>query len=75
VQAAQAGLAAGLVTRTEGDPQLMPEPGAPWPPKIREVKAKVMREVIGEGGASAKGAKGGAGSGRARMEADGVTPR
>ena len=75
MQASIAGLREGLVDTSEGDPQLMPPPGAAIA-RIKEVKAKVMRENSLGAGAGAGASKGGKGSGgRARLEADGVTAR
>jgi hypothetical protein len=68
-QAAITGLREGLVSRTEGDPRLMPELGAPLP-KVAAVKAHVMRESAATAGADGKGK-----SARLRTEEDGVTAR
>jgi nucleolar protein 4 len=67
--AATAGLEAGLVDPKEGDPRLMPAPGDK-PPKLFILTARVLREAPLGAGAPV-----GAGASRARMEADGVTPR
>lgn len=73
-QAAIIGLKEGLVDRSEGDPQLMPQDAsAPWP-RVNDLKAKVMRESLGAGLGGVGAAKGAKGT-RARLEADGVTAR
>ena len=69
---AAAGLAAGLVDPTEGDPALMPPRGTPLPTRVVIQSAKIVREA---GLDAAGGPRGRDGSGRARFEADGVTPR
>lgn len=57
-QAADEGLASGLVTRREGDPRLMPAPGIN--PDVRVAKSKVFRDVPAKDGA------------RIRLESDGT---
>lgn len=57
-QAAEEGLASGLVTRREGDPRLMPAPGVN--PDVRVPKSKVFRDVPAKDGA------------RIRLESDGT---